>query len=176
MEVTESLKNSLEALNNLSAGHLAHKIFTYGLPPVGWCLDVYMRNGEIYFSDYYTGGTVIEYGPDEVLTATLDNTHGDLEPDENYTVGDTWELPEEIIEKYRDRFPRDLRRDELQYRIWTECMDLSEKEEEYQRMADFFWHYEYECFITFAWLGDRIEEAINEIEARLGVREEKKIK
>jgi len=106
MEVTESLKNSLEALNNLSAGHLAHKIFTYGLPPVGWCLDVYMRNGEIYFSDYYTGGTVIEYGPDEVLTATLDNTHGDLEPDENYTVGDTWELPEEIIEKYRDRFPQ----------------------------------------------------------------------
>ncbi len=173
MEVTESLKNSLEALNNLSAGHLAHKIFTYGLPPVGWCLDVYMRNGEIYFSDYYTGGTAIKYEPDEVLIATLDNTHGDLEPDENYAVGDTWELREEIIEKYRDRFPRDLRRDELQYRIWTECMDLSEKEEEYQRMADFFWHGEYE---TFAWLGDRIEEAINEIEARLaeGVREERK--
>ena len=52
-------------------------------------------------------------------------------------------------------------------------MDLSEKEEEYLCMADFFWHGEYE---TFAWLGDRIEEAINEIEARLVVREEKKIK
>ena len=84
MEVTESLKNSLEALNNLSAGHLAHKIFTYGPPPVGWAMDVYIRNGEIYFSDYYTGGTVIEYEPDEVLIATLDNTHGTLEPDENY--------------------------------------------------------------------------------------------
>ena len=138
---------------------------------MGWCLDVYIRNGEISFTDYYTTGTTIEYEPDEVLIATLDNTHGDLEPDENYTVGDTWELREEIIKKYRDRFPSDLRRDELQYRIWTECMDLSEKEEEYLRMADFFWHGEYE---TFAWLGDRIEEAINEIEARLGVREEKK--
>jgi len=30
MEVTESLKNSLEALNDLSAGHLAHKILPMG--------------------------------------------------------------------------------------------------------------------------------------------------
>lgn len=66
----ESLQRSLEVLNNLNGVDLARMIWEQGPPPVGWGMDVYIRNGEIYFTDYYTVGTIIEYEPDVVVIAT----------------------------------------------------------------------------------------------------------
>ena len=72
----ESLQRSLEVLNNLNGADLASMIWEQGPPPVGWAMDIYMSNGEIYFTDYYTAGTIIEYEPDVVVIARLDNRLG----------------------------------------------------------------------------------------------------
>jgi len=160
----ESLQRSLEVLNNLNVGDLASMIWEQGPPPIGWAMDVYIRNGEIYFTDYYTTGTTIEYGPDEVLITTLDNTQGELDPTEVYTVGDTWLLPEEIIQKYSDQCSPEMRRDELENFIWDMCMTEEEKKAEVLRMLEYFALYEIE---TLNRLQDCIDDAIKEIQTRL---------
>jgi len=55
-ELQESLKRTLEALNELDAETLADMIYKWGPPPAGWALDVYMRNGKVLFTDYYSAG------------------------------------------------------------------------------------------------------------------------
>lgn len=119
-ELQESLKRTLEALNELDAETLADMIYKWGPPPAGWALDVYMRNGKVLFTDYYSAGTLLAYEPDEIVITTIDNTQRDWDPTEVYTVGDTWELSDELMDKYRGYFEEDLPDYELQYRIWTE--------------------------------------------------------
>ena len=165
----ESLQRSLEVLNNLNGADLARMIWEQGPPPVGWAMDVYMSNGEIYFSEYYTYGTIIEYEPDIVVIATLDNRHREWDPTRMYTIGDTWELSDELINKYRGYFEEDLPDYVLQYRIWTELAKPEEQNKEYARMLDWLWHGEYE---TLEWLYGCIVDAISEIEARLLEEEE----
>ena len=165
----ESLQRSLEVLNNLNGVDLARMIWEQGPPPVGWAMDVYMSNGEIYFSDYYTVGTIIEYEPDVVVIATLDNRLRRWDPVEVYTVGYTWELSDELIDKYRGYFEEDLPDYVLQYRIWTELAKPEEQDKEYSRMLDWLWHGEY---ATLEWLNEGIVDAISEIEARLLEKEE----
>jgi len=100
-ELQESLKRTLEALNELDAETLADMIYKWGPPPAGWALDVYMRNGKVLFTDYYSAGTLLAYEPDEIVITTIDNTQRDWDPTEVYTVGDTWELSDELVDKYR---------------------------------------------------------------------------
>jgi len=164
MEYKDSLQKSLAKLESLSADKLAQFIFDSNPPPVGWCMDVYIADGELYASDYYSTGTIIQYEPDVFVILSLDNRRGELDPTEAYDVGISWDLSDEFVEKYRDRFPRDLRRDELQYRIWTECMTEEEKEEEIQKMTEFYWLSDYD---THNWLEESIKETIREIEKEL---------
>lgn len=165
----ESLQRSLEVLNNLNGVDLARMIWEQGPPPVGWAMDVYMSNGEIYFSDYYTVGTIIEYEPDVVVIATIDNRLRRWDPVVVYTVGYSWALSDELMDKYRDYFEEDLPEWWLQYRIWTELAKPEEQDKEYARMLDWLWHGEH---ATLEWLYECIVDAISEIEARLLEKEE----
>jgi len=163
-ELQESLKRTLEALNELDAETLADMIYKWGPPPAGWALDVYMRNGKVLFTDYYSAGTLLAYEPDEIVITTIDNTQRDWDPAEVYTVGDTWELSDELMDKYRGYFEEDLPDYELQHRIWTELANPEEQDKEYARMLDWLWHGDDD---TYAYLQESVDKATEEARRRL---------
>jgi len=89
MEYKESLQKSLARLESLSADKLAQFIFDNNPPPV----VVYGRlyaDGELYTSDYYSTGTIIQYDPDVFVIISLNNSQGELDPTEAYDVGTSW--------------------------------------------------------------------------------------
>lgn len=170
-EHVRSLSESLKKLMELKEDELAEMIVKEGPPPIGFCMDVYIKNGEIKFTDYYTTGTIMEFEPDEFVIVGLDNRQGGLDPTDIYDVGANWDLSEKFIEKYFNTYlkefgvdPEDVDDKEMQEYIWEECMTEEEKEEEIQEMVKYFWLGEID---NLKWLCDCIEETIQEIEDEL---------
>jgi len=172
MEYKESLQKSLARLESLSADKLAQFIFDNNPPPVGWCMDVYIADGELYTSDYYSTGTIIQYEPDVFVVISLNNSQGELDPTEAYDVGTSWDLSDEFVEKYFENYLKDFNTnshainiEKMQKYIWEECMTEEEKEEEIQKMTEFYWLGDYD---TQNWLQVFLEGTIKEIKQELG--------
>jgi len=172
MEYKESLQQSLARLESLSADKLAQFIFDNNPPPVGWCMDVYIADGELYTSDYYSTGTIIQYEPDVFVILSLNNSQGELDPTEAYDVGTSWDLSDEFVEKYFENYLKDFNTnshainiEKMQKYIWEECMTEEEKEEEIQKMTEFYWLSDYD---TQDWLQVFLEGTIKEIKQKLG--------
>jgi hypothetical protein len=167
----DSVERSLARMENLSAGELAKFIFENDPPPVGWCMDVYIADGELYTSDYYSTGTIIQYEPDVFVILSLDNRQGDLDPTEAYDIGTNWLLSDKFIEKYRDQYLKafnlstdNINEEEMHRYIWEECMTEEEQEEEIQKMTEFYWLGDDN---TWSWLQWYIEDATKKIENEL---------
>lgn len=167
--IKKSLVNTLRYLEDLDERLLADMIFQEGPPPVEWKMDVYAKNGQLFFTDYYGTGAVIPYETDEILVVTIDNTNGDFDPAEIYTVGETWNLRSELIEKYKKCFKEGTPLSQMEYEIWNNMATPVEKAEEYERMADWLWHDD-EDILT--WLKENISEAVKRTQQRLEELEE----
>ena len=59
---------------------------------------------------------------------------------------------------------RTINIEKMQKYIWEECMTEEEKEEEIQKMTEFYWLSDYD---THNWLEESIKETIREIEKEL---------
>lgn len=131
---------SKEALENNEID-LSEFILQKGLPPAGWYYDIYVYDGKLHATDCITTGTSIDYAVDEYVIYTVDNRDGELDPFAFYTIGDTWVLSEEIVEKYTKLHP-ELKEEyeddaDLQSVIWEEYMTDDEKEAEWGKAFEY---------------------------------------
>ncbi len=155
-ELRESLEKSLEALEKLDVSELADMIYKWGPPSKGWALGVYMKDGEVLFTDYYQKNTVITSAPDEVFIAIIDNTQGHWEPKFIFGADDSLEISDELVSKYKGNFDENIDKLELRYRIWNELATPEEKDQERARMIYAIWHREES---THDYLQKKLEEA-----------------
>lgn len=183
----DSLERSLARMENLSVAELANFILENNPPPVGWCMDIYVANGELHASGHYTTGTVFQYEPDVFIIASPDNRQGNFDPTKTYNIGTNWLLSNKFIEKYRDRYlgtfneegiykyisgewtsidfsAEDINIEKMHKYIWEACMTKEEKEEEMRRMTKFRWLSNKD---TLDWLGWCIEDTIRKIKEEL---------
>lgn len=102
-----SLVETLDTLEDLDAGKLAQSIIN-NPPPRSWCMDVYIADGDLYASDYYSTGTTIKYEPDVFMIACFDNRQGDIDPTKTYDIGTSWQLSDKFIKKYHDQYLKEI--------------------------------------------------------------------
>jgi len=171
IEYKNSLQRSLAKLERLSVDEFARFILNNNPPPVGWWMDVYVVDGELCVSDYYSTSTAIKYEPDVCVIMSLDNSRGELDPAKAYDIGTSWDLSDKFIEKYFGNYLEQFNVDnsninieKMQKYIWETCMTKEEKEEEIQKMTEFYWLNDED---NRDWLQECIKQATREIEREL---------
>jgi len=102
---------------------------------------------------------------------SLDNRRGELEPTKAYDIGTSWDLSDKFIEKYFGNYLEkfnsdrsDINIEKMQKYIWNNCMTKEEKEEEIQKMTEFYWLNDKD---NRDWLQECIKQATREIEREL---------